>query len=134
LEEDCELRLIYLDLLSTGVHQLLAHKVAFWILMGRSFLLRDRELASSDIFLGRVGVLSGGMEVVECLSKNEIRFRPLLGGVSFVFVHRYSAYIRTPFILWFLFYRSLSVLYRYLILIHLPFKKEANNALPPTSQ
>jgi hypothetical protein len=56
--------------------------------MGRSFLLRDRELASSDIFLGRVGVLSGGMEVVECLSKNGIRFRPLLGGVSFGFVHR----------------------------------------------
>jgi hypothetical protein len=31
---------------------------------------------------------------VECLSKNEIKNEPPLGGVSFSFVHRCSAYIR----------------------------------------
>jgi hypothetical protein len=40
---------------------------------------------SSDIFLGRVGVLSGGLEVVECPFKNGIRSEPLLGDVSFWF-------------------------------------------------
>ncbi|MCI91588.1 hypothetical protein A2U01_0112882, partial [Trifolium medium] len=33
---------------------------------------------SSDIFMGRVDVFYGGLEAVECLSKNEIRSRPLL--------------------------------------------------------
>jgi hypothetical protein len=44
--------------------------------------------------LNWAGVFSGGMEVVKCLSENEIRFRSLLGGVSFGFVHWCSAYIR----------------------------------------
>ncbi|KAK2357402.1 hypothetical protein QL285_094671 [Trifolium repens] len=65
--------------------------------MGRSLLVRDRELESSGILLGRVGVFSGGLEAVECLSKNEIRSGPLLDGVSFGFVHRCSAYIRSTF-------------------------------------
>jgi hypothetical protein len=41
--------------------------------MGRSPLIRDRELVSSGIFLSGVDVFSGGMEAVKCLSKNEIR-------------------------------------------------------------
>ncbi|MCI60673.1 hypothetical protein A2U01_0081929, partial [Trifolium medium] len=49
----------------------------------RSLLIRDRELVSSDISMGRVAVLSGGLGAEECLSKNEIRNRPLLGGVCF---------------------------------------------------
>jgi hypothetical protein len=36
-------------------------------------LIRDRELVFSSVFRGRVGVLSGGLEVEKCLSKNEIR-------------------------------------------------------------
>jgi hypothetical protein len=36
-------------------------------------LIRDRELASSDLFLGRISVFHGGLEAVKCLSKNEIR-------------------------------------------------------------
>jgi hypothetical protein len=46
--------------------------------MGRSLLIRDRELESSDILLGRVGVFSGSLEAVECPFKNEIRSGPLL--------------------------------------------------------
>jgi hypothetical protein len=34
--------------------QLLAYGVAFWILMGRSLMIRDRELVSSGVFIGRV--------------------------------------------------------------------------------
>ncbi|MCI89931.1 hypothetical protein A2U01_0111220, partial [Trifolium medium] len=41
--------------------------------MGRSLLIRDRELASSGIFMGRVDVFSGGLEATECPFKNEIR-------------------------------------------------------------
>ncbi|PNX96290.1 hypothetical protein L195_g019493 [Trifolium pratense] len=54
LETDCKLRRICLGFLSTVAPSSLAHRVAFWILMGRSLLIRDRELASSDIFLGRM--------------------------------------------------------------------------------
>ncbi|PNX97412.1 hypothetical protein L195_g020641, partial [Trifolium pratense] len=43
-----------------------------WILMGRSLLIQDRD----DVF-------SGGLEAGECLSKNDIRSIPLLGGVCF---------------------------------------------------
>jgi hypothetical protein len=49
---------------------------------------------SSCIFLGRVGVFTGGLEAVGCISKNGIRSGPLLGSVGFGFVHWYSAYIR----------------------------------------
>jgi hypothetical protein len=35
--------------------------------------------------LGWVGVFSGGLEVVECPSKNRIRSEPLFGDVSFWF-------------------------------------------------
>jgi hypothetical protein len=62
-------------------HQILAHEAAFWILMGQSLLIRDRELVLTDVFMGRVDVFSGDLKVVECLSMNEIRSRPLLGGV-----------------------------------------------------
>jgi hypothetical protein len=50
--------------------------------MGRSLMIRDRELVSSDIFMGRV-VFSDNLKTMECLSKNGIRSRPLLGGVCF---------------------------------------------------
>jgi hypothetical protein len=92
-------RVHQLDFLSIGVHQLLIYGAVFWILIDRPLLIRDRELTSSDIFLDRVGVFSGGMEVVECLFKNGIRFRPLLGSVSFGFVHRCSAYIPASFVM-----------------------------------
>jgi hypothetical protein len=42
---------------------LLRRRVVFWILMGRSFLLRGRELVSKGKFLGRVGILFGGLEL-----------------------------------------------------------------------
>jgi hypothetical protein len=42
--------------------------------MGRSLLIRDPELVSSDIFFGRIVVFSGGLEVEEYISKNEIRW------------------------------------------------------------
>jgi hypothetical protein len=99
LEEDCEPRLIYLGFLSTVVQHILAHGAAFWILIGRSLLIRDRELVSNDIFLGRVGVFSDGLGAVECLSKYVIRSRHLLGGVSFGYVQWCSAYIQAPFVL-----------------------------------
>jgi hypothetical protein len=47
-------------------------------------LIRDRDLASSDTLLGRVGVFFGGLEAVECPSKNEIRSESLLGVVILV--------------------------------------------------
>jgi hypothetical protein len=75
----------------------LTHGAVFWILMSRSLLIRDRELTSSDIFLGRVVVFSGGLDDVECLPKNGIGYRPLLDG--FGFVHWCSAYIRSPFVM-----------------------------------
>ncbi|MCI36800.1 hypothetical protein A2U01_0058023, partial [Trifolium medium] len=45
--------------------------------MDQSLLIRDRELASGGIFMGRVDVFSGGLEATECPSKNEIRIGPL---------------------------------------------------------
>jgi hypothetical protein len=36
---------------------------------------------SSGVFIGRVDVFSSGLKDVECLSKNEIRSRPLLSGI-----------------------------------------------------
>jgi hypothetical protein len=51
--------------------------------MGRSFFIRDRELAFSDMFLGWVdGFWWSGAN--ECSSKNEIRSEPLLGYVCFL--------------------------------------------------
>ncbi|MCI56729.1 hypothetical protein A2U01_0077980, partial [Trifolium medium] len=48
-------------------------KVVIWILMGRSLLIRDRELVSSANFMGWVGVFSGGLEAKGCLSDYLIR-------------------------------------------------------------
>jgi hypothetical protein len=62
--------------------------------MGRSLLIRDRELVSSGISMGWICVICGGLKADECLSKNEIRNRPLLGGVGFGFslmFHLYTA-------------------------------------------
>jgi hypothetical protein len=47
---------------------------------------------SSGVFMGRVDVFSRGLEDVECLSKNEIISRSLLGGVCF------SIFIGVPLI------------------------------------
>jgi hypothetical protein len=44
--------------LFTGVHQLSTQGVAFWILMGRSLLIRVRKLESSGVTMGWVGVCS----------------------------------------------------------------------------
>ncbi|MCI91709.1 hypothetical protein A2U01_0113003, partial [Trifolium medium] len=46
--------------------------------MGRSLLIRDRELESRGIFMGRVDGFFGGLEAEECHSKNGIRSEPLL--------------------------------------------------------
>ncbi|KAK2441116.1 hypothetical protein QL285_012448 [Trifolium repens] len=62
--------------------------------MDRSLLIRDRELASRDIFLGWVGVFSCSLEADECFSKNEIRVEPLLDSVCFCIFHWCSVYIR----------------------------------------
>jgi hypothetical protein len=79
---------------------------------------------SSCIFLGRVGVFTGGLEAVGGISKNGIRSGPLLGSVGFGFVHWYSAYIRHHCSV-VLFYRSLFVLCGDLVfIIYLPFKKK----------
>ncbi|MCI62800.1 hypothetical protein A2U01_0084057, partial [Trifolium medium] len=51
--------------------------------MGRSFLIRDRELVSSDFSMDQIDVFSGSLEADECLYKNEIRNGPLLSGVCF---------------------------------------------------
>jgi hypothetical protein len=87
-------RLICLSFHSTVVHQLLAHEGVFWILMGRSLLIRDRELESREIFLSWVGEFSCSLEADECLSKNGIRVGPLLGSVCLGTFHWCSAYIR----------------------------------------
>jgi hypothetical protein len=76
------------------IYTLLAHEGVFWILMGRPLLIRDRELASREIFLGWVGVFSCSLEADEYLSKNGIRVGPLLGSVCFGIFHWCSAYIR----------------------------------------
>jgi hypothetical protein len=60
--------------------------------------------------MGRVDVLSGGLEADECLFKNEIRSGPLLGGVFLIF-RLYT----TP-LFCSLFYESLFVLSRDLII------------------
>jgi hypothetical protein len=44
--------------------------------MGRSFFIRDRELVSSDVFMGQIDVFFGSVEVGECHSKNEIKSGP----------------------------------------------------------
>jgi hypothetical protein len=41
--------------------------------MGRSLLIRDRELESSDVFMGQVDVISGSLAIVKGLSMYEIR-------------------------------------------------------------
>jgi hypothetical protein len=41
----------------------LSHEAVYWIMMGRSSLLRDRELVSSGNFMGWFGVSYGGLEV-----------------------------------------------------------------------
>ncbi|MCH86766.1 hypothetical protein A2U01_0007626, partial [Trifolium medium] len=51
-----------------------------------------RELVSSDMSMGQVVVLSGGLKAKEFISKNGIRNRPLLGGVGF------GIFIGVPFI------------------------------------
>jgi hypothetical protein len=78
------------DGVSIGVYQLLAHRVAFWILMDQSSFWV--ELLLYPVVL----------EVVECLSNNVIRFRPLLGGVSF------DLFIDVSHICGHLLFRSLS--------------------------
>jgi hypothetical protein len=50
--------------------------------MGRSILIRDRELVSSNYFIGWVDKFSG-LEVERCLSKNEIKSESLL--IVFIF-------------------------------------------------
>jgi hypothetical protein len=55
----CELRLICLCFHSTIAPSTFALRSCFWILMGRSLLLWDRELVSNDYFMGRVDVFSG---------------------------------------------------------------------------
>jgi hypothetical protein len=62
LKEICELRLICLDFSSTVVPSILAHGAAFWILMGQSLLIRDREFVYSCVFMGRVDVFSGSLK------------------------------------------------------------------------
>jgi hypothetical protein len=68
--------------LSTGVNQFLTQGAAFWILVGRTLLIRVRQLVFSGISTGWIGVFSGGMIADEGLSKNEIR-SSLIGGVCF---------------------------------------------------
>jgi hypothetical protein len=46
--------------LYTGVHQLSTEEASFWILMGPALLIRVRQLVSSGISAGWVGVFSGG--------------------------------------------------------------------------
>jgi hypothetical protein len=57
LEANCELRHICL-----GFHSIVSPPIfglwsCFWTLMGRSILIRDWELESIDIFMGRIGGL-----------------------------------------------------------------------------
>jgi hypothetical protein len=51
--------------------------------MGQALLIQVQKLVSNDVCMGWVDVFSGGLEDEECLSKNEISSRPLLGGVCF---------------------------------------------------
>jgi hypothetical protein len=51
----------------------MACRVASLISMGRLILIRDRKLESTDIFVGQVDVLFGGLEAEECPSKYEIK-------------------------------------------------------------
>jgi hypothetical protein len=46
--------------LSTGVHKLSTQGASFWILMGRTLLIRVQKLVSSGISTGWVDVLSDG--------------------------------------------------------------------------
>jgi hypothetical protein len=94
LEVVCKLTLTCLGSHSTVVHQLLTQENVFFILMGRSLLIRDRELESTGIFMGQVDVFSGGLEVEECLSNNGIITGPLLDCVCFGFFYWCSAYIQ----------------------------------------
>jgi hypothetical protein len=70
----------------------LTHGAAFWILIGRTLLIRVRGLVSSSVFMGRIDVFFGGLKADECLSKNEIRIRPLLGGYVMVFSLVFNLY------------------------------------------
>jgi hypothetical protein len=51
--------------------------------VSRQFLIRDQELVSSGISMGRIDVLSGDLEADECLSKNELRSVHLIDDVCF---------------------------------------------------
>jgi hypothetical protein len=42
--------------------------------MDQLLFIRDRKLVSSDIFMDRVDVFSGGLKVKECISKNDVRY------------------------------------------------------------
>jgi hypothetical protein len=61
----------------------LAQRAAFWIMMGRTLLIRVRKLVSSGVSTGWICVFSSGQITEECLSKNDIRSRLILGGVCF---------------------------------------------------
>jgi hypothetical protein len=97
----------------------------FWILMGQSLLIRDRELEPCGIFSGRVDVWSGGVEVEDCLSKNEIRSGHFLGGICFGnLIGIYSAYIRHICFVAILLPISIHLMQRpYLLIIYLLLKK-----------
>jgi hypothetical protein len=56
LEKLYNLRFICLVSHSTGAPYFLTQETVIWILMGRTLLIRVRELVSSDIFLGRIEV------------------------------------------------------------------------------
>jgi hypothetical protein len=73
--------------------QLLAYGVAFWILMGRSLLIRDRELVSSCVFLGWVddSLLVWKLRSVFLRMGLEVHFYQV---ILFWYFHRRSAYIR----------------------------------------
>ncbi|PNY04716.1 hypothetical protein L195_g001142 [Trifolium pratense] len=62
----CEPRLVYLVFMLPFDHLILALGAASWIPMDRSLLIRNRELESSSIFVGRVDVFFGGLETMEC--------------------------------------------------------------------
>jgi hypothetical protein len=57
----------------------------FLNLMGRSLLIRDRKLVSSNCFMGRVDVVFSGLEAERRLSKNGIRSGSLSGVFILVF-------------------------------------------------
>jgi hypothetical protein len=66
--------------------------------MGRSLFIRDRELVFSGISRGRVDVFSGGLVAFECLSKYEIRNRPLLGAYVLVSLLVIRLYMTSLFV------------------------------------